>query len=221
MKDVIVEKFNGEKIYTFLWNDKPCWIAMQVTRVLKYDNSSKAINNCIKAEGFELGVEYEVITGDELKIFKENISSEIERLIRYFPKLILFFEKGLYGFLQYTEKPVGVAFRTWIRREIIPQVRLKGEYTIEDVKENLVSKAGILDNRNKDFIKNKNFSMDFINTKEKLEIFRLASENIVIFSELMKSMPIDDDDKFLFLVSLYREAGIELDLGFINSRNRF
>ena len=39
------------------------------------------------------------------------------------PSVIIFYEDGLYGFLQYTNKPIGIEFRKWLRRDIIPQLR--------------------------------------------------------------------------------------------------
>mgnify|MGYP004472964053 FL=1 len=36
----------------------------------------------------------------------------------------------MYGFLQYTDKSIGVKFRKWIRREVIPEIRKTGSYSL-------------------------------------------------------------------------------------------
>lgn len=130
--------FNGKKVNTFIWDNKPCWIATEIVDIFDYENTSKTINQCIKAEGFEVGFEYEILSGEDLKIFKKATTLAGVTYLKYVSKLIIFYEDGLYGFLQYTEKPIGIEFRKWLRREVLPELRKTGTYSIyekEDVKE--------------------------------------------------------------------------------------
>lgn len=99
MKKVVIENFEGEQVYTFVWNGKACWIASSVLNILGYSDTSKPIMECIETEDFEEGIEFEFITGEALKNFKKVICEAIPSL-KYAARLIIFYEKGLYGFLQ-------------------------------------------------------------------------------------------------------------------------
>ena len=131
MKSLFTKKFNNQKVCTFIWNGKPCWIAVQIGTLIGYREVSKSISYCMKKEGFEKGVEYEVLGGADLRVFKSLLDMEDLQLIKKAPKLVIFYEEALYGFLQFTEKPIGVEFRTWIRREVLPQIRKTGSYTLD------------------------------------------------------------------------------------------
>jgi prophage antirepressor-like protein len=132
MSNLIVKEFNGSKIHTFMWNNKPCWIANEIVSIFDYADPSKTIQQCIKAEEFEIGVEYDILKGNDLKTFKEFVSKvttvEVVTQLKYVPQLTIFYEDGMYGFLQYTDKPIGVAFRKWLRREVLPEIRKTGKY---------------------------------------------------------------------------------------------
>ena len=65
MNDLFIKKFNDEEIITLILDNRICWIAKDVAKILNYDDPSKAINQCIKAEKFEYGIEYEVLAGDK------------------------------------------------------------------------------------------------------------------------------------------------------------
>lgn len=73
MNNLFIKNFNDEEIITLIFDDRICWIAKDIAKVLGYDDSSKAVNQCIKSENFERGVEYEVLSGDKLKELKKLI----------------------------------------------------------------------------------------------------------------------------------------------------
>lgn len=148
MNDLFIKKFNDEEIITLILNNRICWIAKDVAKILGYDDSSKAINQCIKAEKFEYGLEYEVLAGDKLKEVKKLISVTHISYLKQTPKLVIFYEEGLYGFINYSKLPIGISFRKCLRREVLPELRAKGTYSInkesynddlKDDKENLVT----------------------------------------------------------------------------------
>lgn len=128
--DIFIKTFGGEKVYTFMWNGRPCWIATQIADLLDYQNKSKAVLQCIEAEKFDVGYEYEVLVGDNLKFLKKLLTAAGSSFLKQVPKVIIFYEDGLYGFLQYSEKPIGVEFRKWLRREVLPEIRRTGSYSI-------------------------------------------------------------------------------------------
>lgn len=127
-------------------------MANDIAKVLNYQDESTTINKCINSEGFEVGDEYEVLNGDRLDKFKKDIEKFSVPSIKYFSKLTIFYEDGLYGFLQYSHKPIAIEFKKWIRREVLPELRETGSYSInnnfeteiyeEDKYENNLTKKG-------------------------------------------------------------------------------
>jgi len=136
VNNLIIKEFNGTKVHTFIWNGKPCWIASEVVSLLDYADASKTIQDCISAEEFELGVEYDVLRGEVLKSFKEMVKSATTSMVvpNKTTQLTIFYEDGLYGFLQYTDKPMGIQFRKWIRRDVLPEIRQTGAYVADKSK---------------------------------------------------------------------------------------
>lgn len=117
MKDLLIKEFEGVNVHTFLWNDKPCWIANEIVSLFGYSDSSTTIGQCIEREEFDETIEFQRLTGDKLKEFKALVKSltNITLVSPNTRNLTIFYEDGLYGFLQYTDKPIGVRFRKWIR----------------------------------------------------------------------------------------------------------
>lgn len=132
MNNLFIKNFNDEEIITLIFDDRICWIAKDIAKVLGYDDSSKAVNQCIKSENFERGVEYEVLSGDKLKELKKLIGVTHISYLKQTPKLVIFYEEGLYGFINYSELPLGISFRKWLRREVLPELREKGFYSINN-----------------------------------------------------------------------------------------
>lgn len=133
--NILMREFKGNNIYTFIWKGKPCWIATDIAKVFEYADPSTTISQCIKTEKFESGFEYEVLDGDNLKVFKKGIKEMQVPYFKYMSKLTIFYEDGLYGFLQYSEKPIGIEFRKWLRREVLPSLRKNKYYSLDEVKD--------------------------------------------------------------------------------------
>ena len=192
MNNLIVKEFNGNKIYTFIWNNKPCWIANQIVSMFGYAEPKVTINQCIESEEFEIGVEYEILKFNELKQFKELVKNTVtssEVINKHTPQLIIFYEDGLYGFLQYTDKPIGVQFRKWLRRDVLPEIREHGAY--------------ITNNANVEYLKER------VNDIEKLQ---LAYNSTNLFKELLDNAGLDDKVKLLTAKTIYKKAGIDLPI---------
>ena len=220
MKRLFIESFNGYKVCSIIYNGKPCWAGIEIAKFLGYEETSHAISNCLAIEKFREGIEYEVLRGENLKKFKNIMGDEITKSVKYAPKLIIFYEPGLYGFLQYTEKPLGVTFRTWIREEVVPQIRATGAYVIDDEYYNKSYNSDIEFTCVKDSEIAKEEKLITRSSKvsrvDKNLIEKIA-DNVIIFDKYLDSLSIANEDKFLFLISLYKSANIEVDLGFIKS----
>ncbi|MGL5067500.1 MAG: BRO family protein [Sarcina sp.] len=228
MKRLFIESFNGYKITSVIWKGKVCWGAIEIAKFLGYEETSYAIGNCLKVEKFREGIEYELLKGEELKEFKSILGSEMSNSIKYAPKLVIFYEPGLYGFLAYTEKPLGVTFRTWIREEVVPQVRATGAYVLEDdyynttynsdieftcvkdseiVKEEKVSTKVITIDNSLDLPRN-DFDVD------KFQRLRLATESAKLLKGLLDDVETDSICKLAVVKTLFSESGIELPIYF-------
>lgn len=138
VEQILVKEFDGKQIYTFVWKDKPCWIASQIAGLFGYADSSKTIFQCIETEEFKIEKEYEVLKGEELRKFKDT-TLEVMPSLKYTSSLTIFYEDGLYGFLQYTNKPVGIKFRKWLRTEVLPSIRKHGAYMTNEALEKAIN----------------------------------------------------------------------------------
>ena len=224
MNDLLVKEFNGEPIYNFIWRDKPCWIALDIANAIGYKDKSTTINLMIKRENFKEGKEYSVLSGDELKDFK-NVFGEHLKELKYTPKIVIFYEEGLYGFLAASRMDKGVEFRTWIRREVMPQIREKGSYTLEKVKEekiivdnnptvltvdnNLVGLRGENKRLKKELFELRN-SLDF--DIDKFQRLKMAYEASKMFKDLLDDITLDSKYKFLFMKKIFNDSGFELPM---------
>lgn len=129
MNDLMIKEFEGNQVHTFIWNDRPCWIANEIISTFNYADPSTTIGQCIDAEEFEAGIEYDLLKGSIFTEFATNLNLVANNLISNMTRqLTIFYEDGLYGFLQYTDKPIGVKFRKWLRREVLPEIRKTGSF---------------------------------------------------------------------------------------------
>ncbi|WP_297435954.1 BRO family protein [uncultured Clostridium sp.] len=233
MKRLFIESFKGNKVCTFLWKGKPCWIATHIAGLFDYNEASKAVFQCINKEGFELGEEHEILKGAYLKEFKA-IACEAIPSIKYASQLVIFYEEGLYGFLQFTEKKEAIPFKKWLRREVLPQIRKTGEYKPNSISEGYSEKENSLEyavdnltlgdfsefktTANIEFtstytsIKNngtdKNDKDDF--DMDKFLRFKAAADSLQVFKSLMEKEGVSSREQLIFLKALFEKDGIEL-----------
>lgn len=190
MKNLIVKEFNGSQIYTFMWKEKSCWIANQIVGLFDYADVSKTIQDCIKAEDFEIEQEYDVLKGNEFNDFVTTLNVVANNIISNKARSItIFYEDGLYGFLQYTDKPIGVQFRKWLRREVLPSIRQTGAY--------------ITNNADPQALRDKANEIESLDT---------VNKTIEILTPFLDNAGIDEKAKLLTAKTIYKKAGIELPL---------
>ncbi|MGL4654673.1 MAG: BRO family protein [Sarcina sp.] len=207
MHDLLIREFKGESFKNFVLDGRPCWIGLDIAEYFGYRNKSRAIFDCIKRENFIEGEEYAILEGDTLKLFKEVFAEQVEDY-KFAPKIVILYEEGLYGFLGYTEKPLGVEFRHWIRKDVMPALRKKGYYVMDDVEinEEVISSKVHKSKSEKD---GSSAGFDKFST-EKLESFRMALEAAKVFAPVLDKATKDPTYKLLYLKKIFLEAGIEL-----------
>lgn len=61
--------------------------------------------------------------------FKKGTKNSLVPSVKYYSQLTIFYEDGLYGFLQYSHKPIAIEFKKWVRRDVLPELRKRGTYS--------------------------------------------------------------------------------------------
>lgn len=199
--DLITKNFKNEKIHSFIWNGKVCWSGSSIAELFGYNQPRRALYDCIRREKFEEEIEHTTLEGDELKNFKE-VFSDVLGDLKFAPKIVILYETGLYGFLSYTEMPLGVEFRNWIRKEVMPTLREKGYYVMDGAKiqNNNIQKVEVVD---------KPSSFTKFST-EKMECYRLAFETAKMIEPTLDKITKDSVYKFLCIKQIFVDAGIAL-----------
>ncbi|WP_297518701.1 BRO family protein [uncultured Clostridium sp.] len=183
--DLICKTFEDYELHTMIWNGRPCWIGKEIVKGLDYSNGSAVLNECIERMGFEPDIEYKILEGEELSKFRNIANSIIPSVISVKArKLIILFEPGLYGVLQYSTRPAGLKFSRWVRREVVPELRKKGYYILgEKSFKNKVKVKTIVvkENNCKEESKDESFYNEMKIALRTLEIWEMANKEGGIF----------------------------------------
>lgn len=224
MKKYSKNEFKGKWIYSFIWKGKICWIGSNIVEVFEYKNISATIRHTITSSLFEVGEEFDVLTGEDLKEFKE-IAVKVIPKIKYTARLVIFYESGLYGFLYSSQKTEARELQRFVIRDIMVEFR---EQIFNNPIEKSHEEINYIEDINTDIkykkVDRSNLVIDIgkVNTEkmslsDRSEIFKSVAKSLDTFKDVINHMNISNEEKLLFYVSLFREAGIELDLSFINS----
>lgn len=89
--------------------------------------------------------------------FKKGTKNSLVPSVKYYSQLTIFYEDGLYGFLQYSHKPIAIEFKKWVRREVLPDLRKWGTYSTNNdlYEENLEENEDSLSKSAGEKLKNK------------------------------------------------------------------
>ncbi|MGL4452321.1 MAG: BRO family protein [Sarcina sp.] len=201
INDLIVKKFKNQYLNSLIWDNKICWVGVDIVEYFGYAQKRKAINDCIKIERLQEGRDYKTLSGEELKEFKE-VFGEILEDIKFAPKIIIFYESGLYRFLAYTRMPLGIEFREWIGNDLMPTLREKGYYIMDGV-EVPIEKFEKTESTHND-------SSYLRFSTEQMERYRMALETAKFFEARIDKITQDPIYKFLFFKQIFVDAGLEL-----------
>ncbi|MGL5577346.1 MAG: BRO-N domain-containing protein [Sarcina sp.] len=220
--EVFIDEFCGQKVLTIIYDGRVCWLAIQMATILQYEEPSKAISYCIKNEEFDKGIDYDILSGTKLKEFKNAFKNYDDEILKFVPKVIIFYEDGLFGFLQFSHKPLGSKLRKWIRKEVKP--RLLKEYGLLEttstsyIDEKINTKLNIVDAKDLELdklnktIENNDFDVD------KFQRLRMANESAKLLKGLLDDVDTDSVCKLAVIKTLFSEAGINLPIYF-NKKN--
>ena len=121
-KNIMVKSFKGYKIFTFRWKGKLCFRAIDIASVLGYQDESKAVSQCIIAEGYEREKDYDVLNAREVKELIQGTDSTPFASGELITHLTIFYKKGLLGFINYADMPIGKELRKWLRDEVFEEL---------------------------------------------------------------------------------------------------
>ena len=108
----IMKVFNNTmfgNVRIILQNNEPWFVAKDITKILGYQNSSKAIGDHVDADD---------------KLNNETLSSLGQRggwLIN---------ESGLYSLILSSKLPTAKQFKRWVTSEVLPELRKTGSYSL-------------------------------------------------------------------------------------------
>jgi len=130
MQEIVSQVFNGEfenkPIATFTYKDRPCWIAKDIGKILEYAQDGRRLVRNVSekwSKEFIDGHDYIVLSGKELKLFKELTKTETDSVsVLKGSQAMLLFEPGMYQVCQKTDKPVGERLRRFFTEKVLPKL---------------------------------------------------------------------------------------------------
>lgn len=180
-----VQIFNNTefgKVRAFDVNGEPWFVAKDVTDILGYSNSRKAIGDHVDEE--DKGVTKCDTPGG-------------------FQELTLINESGLYSLILRSQLPSANRFKRWVTSEVLPAIRKHGMYAMEDLVNNPDALITALNALKEERAKRKDLEMDNQRMKPK-EIFAdavTASDTCILMrdlAKLLKQNGVDMGEKRLY-----------------------
>lgn len=104
--------FEQNEVRTVLVNDKPFFVGIDVTEILGYSNSRKALSDHVDPED-------KIILTSQI-VTLENMPNR---------GLIGINESGFYSLVIGSKLPNAKKFKRWVTNEVLPQIRKNGSYT--------------------------------------------------------------------------------------------
>ena len=160
-----------------------------------------------------------------MKKLKKSLKKYNDEVLKFAPKTVIFYEDGLFGFLQFSHKPIGAKFRKWIRKEVKPKI-------IKEIGDGKTSVPLYIDKQsdgknesignNLNVAYGKYIEVDKLNSNynssdfdvDKFQRLRLANESAKLLKELLDDVNTDSICKLAVIKTLFSEAGIELPIYF-------
>jgi len=141
--DLITTVNNNEQIFLFNENkvriiahiNEPMFIALDICKILELSNITQALS--IIPEKWKSTISNDTLGG------KQN--------------MIIINEAGLYKLIMRSKKHIAQKFQEWVCEDVLPSIRKKGEYILEEYKQKLEEKQKELEHKQEEIkdVKNK------------------------------------------------------------------
>lgn len=120
--------FENQQVRTLLINGEPIFVGIDVTKILGYSNSRKALADHVDDD-------------DKMLLTSQNVT--LENLPNR--GLIGINESGLYSLILSSKMPNAKKFKRWVTSEVLPSIRKHGAYmTSEKIEEALLNPDTII-----------------------------------------------------------------------------
>lgn len=159
MNNLQLFNFEGNEVRTLKIDDEPYFVGKDVTKILGYKNSSKALSDHVDEED---------------KLNNETLSSLGQRggwLVN---------ESGLYSLILSSKMPNAKRFKHWVTSEVLPAIRKYGAYMTDQKAFNVVNnKDGLADllQQAADQLKEKDIKIEEVEAKNKNLTIQLEESN--------------------------------------------
>jgi len=126
----INSEFEGTTLVTLTYQGRPCWVALEIGRILGYSRDGRRLIHKINDKWHDELVEdhdYIVLRGEELEEFKAEllVGDVVARKKKSRPPMLLLFESGLHFVLSKTGKPAGQRLRRFLLDDVLPRMTAK------------------------------------------------------------------------------------------------
>lgn len=116
--------FSGQDVRIITINDEPWFVGKDVSDILGYSNSRKALSDHV--DGEDKGVTKSDTLGGSQNITIIN-------------------ESGLYSLILKSKKPEAKQFKRWVTSEVIPTIRKHGAYMTDNKAQDVLNGNGLAD----------------------------------------------------------------------------
>jgi prophage antirepressor-like protein len=131
---VITHNFNNTAITTYIFEGRPCWVALEVGRAIGYSGNGKGLVDQLRdewsAEMVE-GQDFAVLAGDRLKSFQDLTKEGGYSPPSSANQITVLYETGIWLVLVKTRRPAGLALRRFLVEQVLPQLARDGRYLPE------------------------------------------------------------------------------------------
>ena len=126
----INSEFEGKTLVTLTHEGRPCWVAVEIGRILGYSRDGRRLIHKINDKWHDELVEdhdYTVLRGDDLEEFKASmlVGDPAARKKKHRPPMMLLFEPGLHLVLSKSGKPAGQRLRRFVLDDVLPRMNAK------------------------------------------------------------------------------------------------
>lgn len=168
MNNLQLFNFEGNEVRTLKIDDEPYFVGKDVTKILGYKNSSKALSDHVDEED---------------KLNNETLSSLGQRggwLVN---------ESGLYSLILSSKMPNARKFKRWVTSEVLPAIRKHGAYMTDEKAFDVVhNKDGLADllQQAADQLKEKDIQIAKMKPKALFADAVASSKSTVLIGDLAK-----------------------------------
>jgi len=128
IKEIEIYNFENDNIRIFGTYDNPFFVVKDICDILDLSNVTNAMRNIPdKWKG-------------SLQVIKSNSTSRDQAMLTVN-------ESGLYKLIMRSNKPIAQKFQEWVCEEVLPSIRKKGQYILQEYKQKIEEQKSIIEEK--------------------------------------------------------------------------